>query len=142
MREIVTQYNDLVSFLASFFAITGVLLGLVIYLINKRKRAEQAKHRFQVEHRSFEINNLQSIITLGWHQNGDSISINSLISIYKNEEQFLKLKQDSPGTYNQLYEVITLHEESKVWSLTNISILVAIILIFVCTLIATIMYRP
>ena len=61
MNEIVAYYGDLISFLASLFAIVGAFIGLVLYWWTKRSKIEEDNHKYIVEKRIFEINNLESI---------------------------------------------------------------------------------
>ena len=117
MDELVKNYKDLFSVLASLFAIVGAIIGLGLFWWVKKTKAKDDEHKYIVEKRSFEINNMRDINTLGWHTGNDTISIHTLKSIYNDPVKSEELAKKYAGTYDQLYIVISLHREKGLGNL-------------------------
>lgn len=137
MNEIVAYYGDLISFLASLLAIVGAFICLVLYWWTKRSKTEEDNHKYIVEKRFFEINNLESIRVLGWHTDKDTVSIHTLMSIYNDPSKSKELKNKYAGTYDQLYKVISLHREKTNGKLQATVIGWFCVFVFITALLAT-----
>ena len=111
MTEIVTTYGQLVSFLASIFGVSGALVALVLYWRNKKSKLVEDRHRLMVEKRSFEINNLAGLVELGLYSDKDSVSLETLKSIYNDSEKSEVIKNKYAGSYDCLYKIVSLSRE-------------------------------
>ena len=142
MNEIITLYGQLVSFLASVVGVSGALVGLFIYSINKRSKLDEDKHRFIVEKRRFEKNNFESLKERKLHPNEETASIIILESIYSDAKKSAALSKDEPITYDFIYKLILLNREIKAGSLQkNLALSFCVIAISI-TVLAVFSYTP
>lgn len=141
MNDIVTNYGDLISFLASFFAIVGAVVGLVLFWWAKTRKIDEDKHNYIVEKRVFEINNLKSIKDLGFHADKDTISIRTLKTIYNDPDKSKELKNKYAGSYDQLYKIISLHREMSNGKLQVNTALAFCLCVILITLLTTCTYE-
>ena len=103
--------SRLVSFLASVFGVSGILVGLVAFRRSIQAKTAENEHRLIVELRSFEINNLEGIVSLGFHSDEKHIEVEKLACLYNDASESEVVKEKFAGSYDKIYSIVSLSRE-------------------------------
>lgn len=142
MNEFVTEYGELVSFLASFFGVAGIVVGLFLYWKNKKGKLAENEHRLVLKKQFFDNNTLKYLVKFEFCTKRDSITIEELKEIHDDSAQLKKLLENHDGIYCELCEIVSLSREVNQGKIESKVSFFFFIFVIVCIVAAACMYRP